>query len=61
MLEKETIKKELLSISKRGCLLDDEEENVIDHFGGNFDDAYNGGLEDGEVMLARHLLEKYFK
>ena len=35
---------------------DDEDFNANDHSGGNFDDAYDMGCEDGEIMLARKLL-----
>jgi hypothetical protein len=37
------------------------EFNPADRFGGNFDDAYNGGFADGERALAaavRRILEK---
>lgn len=28
-----------------------------DHFGGNMDDAYWGGVEDGRIQLAEELME----
>jgi len=34
---------------------------ITDWCGGNFDDAYQMGLLDGEAILARELLAKYFK
>ena len=40
---------------------DDEVFCVNDYSGGNEDDAYYGGARDGEIGLARELLEKYFK
>lgn len=33
--------------------------SVDDYAGGNLDDAYEGGVFTGEVMLARELLEKF--
>jgi len=34
----------------------EQEEGVDDIAGGNIDDAYGVGLDDGEVMLAREVL-----
>ena len=39
---------------------DDEEFNPQDYAGGNFDDAYSMGVEDGTTLFARELLRKYF-
>ena len=30
--------------------------NPMKHFAGNAEDAYNGGVEDGETLLAQRLL-----
>lgn len=38
---------------------DDDEYNAMDHSGGNFDDAYGNGVDDGYIMLARHLVKKF--
>jgi hypothetical protein len=37
---------------------DEIDENFVpyDYFGGNMDDAYDGGLQDGEILFARSLL-----
>jgi len=35
---------------------DDPDFMVDDYAGGNIDDAYYGGVRDGEVLLARELL-----
>jgi len=59
----EKMKKELEAIADITLL----EENmgpydcVMDWCAGNFDDAYQMGLIDGEAVLARKLLTKYFK
>ena len=36
---------------------DDEEFMVDDYAGGNMDDAYQGGIRDGEIVAAREFLE----
>ena len=40
--------------------VDDEDFNPMDASGGNFDDAYNMGVEDGATLLARALLGKFW-
>lgn len=35
---------------------EDDEFDPMDFSGGNFNDAYDGGLEDGRVDLAREIL-----
>lgn len=52
---KELIEK-LEKLAKRGCWCDDEDFTVDDFACGNIDDAYRGGLGDGEAMLAREIL-----
>ena len=34
----------------------DPEFNPMDCYGGNFDDAYNGGYNDGQAVLATEIL-----
>lgn len=53
----EKIKAELerLAACKASC--DDENFMVNDYAGGNIDDAYSLGQDDGEIMLARNLLK----
>ena len=36
----------------------DEIFNPYDAFGGNFDDTYYGGMNDGEIQLARDILDE---
>lgn len=49
---KETIEK----LAAKSAWFDDEEFMVDDYAGGNIDDAYQGGIKDGRVELARELL-----
>ena len=42
------------------CWSEEEDWSACDYSGGNFDDAYWGGLKDGEVTIARDLLAKFF-
>ena len=35
---------------------DNEDFNPMDHSGGNFDDCYQMGCEDGEINFARELM-----
>jgi hypothetical protein len=46
----------LKKIAARETWFEDEDFNPMDFSGGNFDDAYYGGLEDGRVDLAREIL-----
>ena len=52
---KELIEK-LEKFAKRECWGDDEDFCAMDYCGGNFDDAYSGGVDDGETYLARVVL-----
>lgn len=56
----EALKAELSALAARGTWTDNEDFNPYDLSGGNFDDAYWGGCEDGETNLAGNLLAKYF-
>lgn len=47
--------KQLIAIAKRSAVFD-EHDMVDDFAGGNIDDAYNIGSEDGETSLARQIL-----
>jgi len=52
------MKDKLTKLAGRECWSDDENFMVDDYAGGNFDDAYSGGVEDGEASLARELLKE---
>jgi hypothetical protein len=53
----------LIAKAKRSTLTDSMEEyeevDASSYFGGNMDDAYWGGFEDGENNLAREILNEY--
>jgi hypothetical protein len=55
------MKEKLEKLAARRCW--DEEDcefNPMDQSGGNYDDAYNGGFDDGATDLARELLYEFF-
>jgi hypothetical protein len=56
---KPEMKAMLEKIAKRKAWSDDEEFMVDDYAGGNIDDAYYGGTNDGEVLLSRALLKLF--
>jgi hypothetical protein len=35
----------------------DEDFDIVDASAGNFDNAYQLGVDDGEIYLARHILD----
>ena len=56
------MKKYLEELATQSTLQDDIDNfNPYESCGGNCDDCYYLGVEDGEIHLARHLLEKFFK
>lgn len=48
----------LRGLAKKEIFSDDEEFIAYEFFGGNFDDAYYGGFQDGQVSLAKEILEE---
>jgi hypothetical protein len=57
MLSEKTIA-DLIVSAKRKAWYDDDEFNANDYSGGNFDDAYYGGTEDGGTQMARDILDE---
>lgn len=55
------VKNYLEDLAIKKTWIDSEDFNPMEMSGGNFDDAYSSGLNDGETLLARKLLETYFK
>lgn len=53
------LKAKLMRLSARKCWSDNPEFYVDDHAAGNIDDAYYGGVEDGETALAREILKEF--
>ena len=51
------LKTKLEKLARRKCWADDEDFMIDDYAGGNIDDAYYGGCDDGEAFLAREVLE----
>lgn len=51
-------KKLLEELAKKKAWSDNEDLLVNDYAGGNIDDAYEGGINDGEILLARQILEE---
>jgi len=49
--------KKLKLLAERTCSYDDENFNANDWSGGNFDDAWTGGMSSGETSLAREILD----
>jgi hypothetical protein len=49
---------ELEPDANREAWSDREDFNAPDYSGGNFDDAYEGGVKDGETGTARYLLPR---
>lgn len=49
----------LESIAEKNACGDREDFNAYDYSGGNYDDAYEVGVDDGEIFLARQLLDSF--
>jgi hypothetical protein len=54
------MKEYLEKLAAKKAAIDKEDFNPYDYSGGNYDDAYYMGSSDGEILLARELLGKYF-
>jgi hypothetical protein len=48
---------ELKRLSEKTCNADDDDFIVNDYAGGNIDDAYDIGVEHGEILLSRKLIK----
>ena len=57
---KELVEK-LKTIAKQPAALDNDDFTAYDYSGGNYDDAFYLGVAQGEVSLARELLETFFE
>lgn len=53
----EELIKELKKLAERECWGDEEDFNPDDFSGGNYDDAYQGGYDDGQSKLASRILD----
>lgn len=52
-----TVIQRLKKLAERKIPGDDPEDYFNPGDGGNFDDTYNNGVEDGETCLAREILD----
>lgn len=50
----------LMAIQTRRAWCDSENMSVSDASRDNVDEAYAGGVRDGEIMLARYLKDRFF-
>ena len=48
----------LIVLAKKKAWFDNEDFSACDYSGGNYDDAYSGGSNDGEIGLARSILNE---
>lgn len=48
----------LEKLAAKKTWLDNEDFNAYDYSGGNYDDAFAGGMETGETLLAQEILER---
>jgi hypothetical protein len=55
----ERLKAELQRLAAKKAWCDAEQFFVDDYAGGNINDAYYGGCNDGEIILARQLLDMW--
>ena len=51
------LREKLIEVAKRKATSEKDDFSVFDYSGGNFDDAYWMGAQDGETILAREILE----
>ena len=56
----EELKKRLEALANKKAYIDDEDFNAYDAGGGQYDEAFNCGVNDGEILLARDLLKRFF-
>jgi hypothetical protein len=52
------LRERLVIVAAEKATFDRDDWNAYDAFGGNMDDAYEGGVSDGRIELARELLSK---
>jgi hypothetical protein len=55
----ELLKTKLIDLAKQKAFFDKEDELVVDWVGSNVDDAYDMGSDDGQILLAREILETF--
>ena len=60
-MNNQELKEMLQKMAKLRVWSDDPDFMVDDYAAGSIDDAYYGGVSDGEVCLARHILKELEK
>lgn len=55
----ELLKTKLINLAKKKAFFDKEDECVVEWVGSNVDDAYELGNDDGQILLAREILETF--
>ena len=56
----DNLKEYLTELANEKAWIDDPHFMIDDYAGGNIDDSYAGGMDDGQILLARSLLKEYF-
>lgn len=59
-MNKEQLLECLKERARQLTLYEHEDGNAWDASGGNYDDCYEIGADDGEIHFARYLLETFF-
>ena len=49
----------LEELAAQNTWLDDDDMDLYGMCGGNIEDSYGSGIQDGRVLLARELLKKF--
>lgn len=49
---------QLIKLAQQTAKYDDDDFNAYDYSGGNIDDAYGIGQDDGKISLARQILKQ---
>lgn len=58
--DQQSIINKLREISDRERWTDTADFNALEFSGGNYDDAYSAGKDDGKTTLAKELLKEFF-
>jgi len=58
MLVPDEVIEKLKRLAAEEARFDNEDFNAYDCSGGNFDDAYDAGCGDGQIELAREILDE---
>lgn len=56
----DNLKEYLKELASEHAHTDSNDFDIYGMCGGNYDDAYYSGTDDGQILLARQLLKEYF-